>query len=144
MDPIVIISLLIVAIPLTLFLVFKPIMADKKARNNVTNSDQLTQHYCFVLDCGETEAIEKLSARNVNDTLEYTFDTNRLVIAFSHLGASIEHQLSFYVVEGKTYLKVSRVKLMHGRSNIPLMINRFFIEKIGAVPVDYSCFMSTV
>lgn len=144
MDPIVIIPLLIVAIPLTLFLVFKPIMADKKARSNVTNSDPLTQHYCFVLDCGETEAIEKLSVRNVNDTLEYTFDTNRSVIAFSHLGASIEHQLSFYVVEGKTYLKVSRVKLMHDRSNVPLMINRFFIEKIGAVPVDYSCFMSSV
>ena len=144
MDPIVIISLLIVAIPLTLFLVFKPIVADKKARNNVTNSDPLTRHYCFVLDCGETEAIEKLSARNVNDTLEYTFDTNRSVITFSHLGASIEHQLSFYVVEGKTYLKVSRVKLMHSRSNIPLMINRFFIEKIGAVPVDYSYFVSSI
>ena len=144
MEYIVFIALFILAIPLVLFLIFHPVMADKKVRNNVTNSDPLTQHYCFVLNCDQTEAINKLSTRNVNDTLEYAFDTNRLIIVFSHLGASIEHQLSFYVVENRTYLKVSRVKFMHSGSNIPLMVNRFFIEKIGAVPVEYSYFVSSI
>lgn len=144
MEYIVFIALFILAIPLVLFLIFHPVMADKKVRNNVTNSDPLTQHYCFVLNCDQTEAINKLSTRNVNDTLEYAFDTNRLIIVFSHSGASIEHQLSFYVVENKTYLKVSRVKFMHSGSNIPLMVNRFFAEKIGAVPVAYSYFVSSI
>ena len=144
MEFVVFIALFILAMPLALFLIFKPVIADKKVRNNVTNSDPLTQHYCFVLNCEQNEALDKLSIRNVNDTLEYTFDRNRSIIVFSHLGASIEHQLSFYVAENKTYLKVSRVKMMHSRSNIPLMINRFFIEKIGAVPVDYSYFVSSV
>ena len=144
MENIVFIALFVLAIPLALFLIFKPVKADKKIQNNVINSDPLMQHYCFVLDCDRTEALEKLSAHNVNDTIEYTFDINRLIIVFSHLGASIEHQISFYVVENKTYLKVSRVKFMHNKSNIPLMVNRFFIEKIGAVPVDYSYFVSSI
>ena len=144
MEYVVFIALSILAMPLALFLIFKPVIADKKVRNNVTNSDPLTQHYCFVLNCEQNEALDKLSIRNVNDTLEYTFDRNRSIIVFSHLGASIEHQLSFYIAENKTYLKVSRVKFMHSRSNIPLMINRFFIEKIGAVPVDYSYFVSSI
>ena len=144
MEYVVFIALFVLAVPFALFLIFKPVMEDRKVRNNVTNTDSLTQHYCFVLDCDQIKALDKLSTHNVNDTLEYTLDTNRLVIVFSHLGASIEHQLFFYVVENKTYLKVSRVKFMHSRSNIPLMINRFFIEKIGAVPVDYSYFMSSI
>ena len=144
MENIVFIALFVLAIPLALFLIFKPVKADKKIQNNVINSDPLMQHYCFVLDCDRTEALEILSAHNVNDTIEYTFDINRLIIVFSHLGASIEHQISFYVVENKTYLKVSRVKFMHNKSNIPLMVNRFFIEKIGAVPVDYSYFVSSI
>ena len=144
MEFIVFIALFILAIPLMLFLIFKPIMEDKKVRNNVMNSDPLTQHYCFVLNCNQSEVIKQLAIRNVKDTLEYTFDANSLTIVFSHLGASIEHQLSFCVVENRTYSKVSRVQFMHSRSNIPLMINRFFMEKIGAVPVDYAYFESSV
>ena len=140
MEDIVFIALFILTIPLILFVIFKPVIEDRKARNNVMNSDPLTQHYCFVLKCNQQEAIDQLSIPNVNDKPGYTFDIDSLIITFSHLGVSIKHQLSFYVVENKTYLKVSRVKFMHSRSNIPLMINRFFIEKIGAVPVDYSYF----
>ena len=144
MQYIVLIMHLIIAVPLVLFMILRPVMADKKVRNNVRNFDPLTRHYCFVLDCSQTEALDKLSIRNVYDSLEYALDKDYLTIVFSHLGASIEHQLSFYVVENKTYLKVSRVRLLHSRSNIPFMINRFFVEKIGAVPVDYSYFVSFV
>ncbi len=143
MEYIVFIVLFILAIPLALFLIFKPVMEDKKVRNNVMNFDSLMQHYCFVLNCNQSEAIKQLAVRNVKDTLEYTFDADCLTIVFSHLGVSIEHQLSFCKVENRTYLKVSRVKFLHSRSNIPLMINRFFIEKIGAIPVDYACFESS-
>ncbi len=144
MEYIEFIVLFILAILLALFLIFKSVIQDRKDRNGVMNSDLLTQHYCFVLSCDQSEAINQLSIHNIKDNLEYTFDTDRLTIIFSHLGASIEHQLSFYTVKSKTYLKVSRVKFLHSRSNIPLMINRFFIDKIGAIPVDYTYFESTV
>lgn len=34
------------------------------------------------------------------------------------------------------------IQMIHDRSNIPFMINRFFIEKCGAEPVDYHYFRS--
>ena len=84
MEFVVFIALFILAMPLALFLIFKPVIADKKVRNNVTNSDPLTQHYCFVLNCEQNEALDKLSIRNVYDTLEYTFDRNRSIMAIPH------------------------------------------------------------
>ena len=144
MEHIVFVVLFILAIPLVLFVILKPEIEDKKIRNNVTNSDPLAQHYCFELKCDQQEAIRQLSIRNVKDTPEYTFDINSLIITFSHLGVSIDHQLFFYTIENKTYLKVSRMRFLHNKSNIPLMINRFFINKIDAVPVDYTYFQSVI
>lgn len=137
------IVLMMILMPLVLFLILKPAMADRKVRNNVNNSDLSARHYCFVLDCNQADALDKLSRRNVNDNLTYTLNKDCLTIVFSHFGISVKYQLSFYVVENKTYLKVSRVKFLHS-SHIPLMINRFFIEKIGAIPVDYSSFESSI
>ena len=144
MEQVLFIVLFILTIPLALFLIFKPVMADKKVRNNVTNSDSHTRHYCFALDCNQSEALDKLSIRNIYDTLKHTLDKENLTIVFEDFGTTIEHKLAFYVVENKTYLKVTRVRSSHGKSNIPLMTNKFFIEKIGAVPVDYSYFESTI
>ena len=144
MEYIIFIVLFLCAIPLVVFMILKPIIADQKARNNIRNSDLSMQHYCFALDCNQTEALDKLSIRNVYDCLECALDRDHLSIVFSHLGESIEYQLAFRTVENKTYLRVSRVTFMHGRSNIPWMINRFFVEKIGAVPVDYNYFESFV
>lgn len=144
MEIIVFIVLLMLFISLILFVIFKLLSDDKKIRNNVTNTDSLMRHYCFALTINQPDTVSQLSIHNVKDTLEYTFDVNHLTIVFLHLGASIEHHLSFYVFENKTYLKVSRVKFIHERSNIPLMINKFFVEKIGAVPVDYSYFESII
>lgn len=144
MEHVVFIALFILAIPLALFVIFKPVIKDKTVRNNVMNSDPLTRHYCFVLNCNQQEAISQLSIRNVKDTPEYTFDINALIITFSHIGVSIDHQLCFYTIENRTYLKVSRMRFLPNKSNIPHMINSFFINKIGAIPVDCTYFKSVV
>ena len=144
MEYFVLAVLFVAAIIVALFLIFKPVIEDKKVRKNVGNSDRITQHYCFLLHCTENETIECLSAHNVNDVLEYTFDTEALPICFNRNSTTIEHKLSFYHIENLTYLKVSRVKLMHDKSNIPIMINRFFIEKLAAEPIDYAAFEKIV
>ena len=144
MEYIVFIVLFILAVPIVAFMIFRPANKDKKVRNGVTNSDPLTQHHCFLLNCSQQEAIGKLSIRNTKDKPEYTFDINSLTITFSHLGVSTAHQLSFYTLENRVYLKVSRVKFLQGRSNISFMINNFFMNKIGAIPVDYNFFESVV
>ena len=144
MGNIVLVVSIIIVMPLMVFFIVKSLIAGIKAQNHVKNTDSLTQEYCFVLNCSQTDALDKLSIHNAYDCLEYRVDKDCLTIVFSHLSTSIEHKLSFYVVNHNTYLKVSRVKFVHSRSEIPLMINRFFIEKIGAVPVDYSLFQSYV
>lgn len=143
MEYIVFITLFILAIPLALFVIFKPVIKDKTVRNNVMNSDPSIRHYCFVLNCNQQEAIRQLSIRNVKDAPECTFDINTLIITFSHVGVSIDYQLSFYTIENRTYLKASRIKFFHN-GNIPFMVNSFFINKIGAIPVDYTHFESVV
>lgn len=80
--------------------------------------------------------MKQLKLPNIYDPLAYTLDEDSRTIIFSHLGASIEYQFAFYVIENKTYLKVSRVRIE--RSNIPYIINHFFVEKLGATPVDYN------
>lgn len=138
------IAFFVLAAPLLLFIIFKPAIQDARVRNNVSNSDPFTRHYCYILHSTQDETVNKLSIHNITDTLEYTFDADCLTITFSHQGASIKHQLSFYTVENETYLKVSRIKFMHSKSNIPLMINQFFVKKLDAKPVDYNYFEATV
>ena len=71
--------LLAIAIPVALFIIFRPAIEDRKVRNNVKNSDVFTQHYCFVLDCDEATVIKKLSVCNIKDALKYTFILNLLL-----------------------------------------------------------------
>jgi len=99
MEYIVFIVILIISIPLALFVIFKPVSEDKKSRNNIMNSEPLTQHYCFMLNCNQSEAINQLAIHNVKDALEYKLDADSLTITFFHLGASLEHLLSFYIFE---------------------------------------------
>lgn len=141
MEYVAIIALFFVFIPMFFFLIFKPVMADRKARNNINNSDTFTRNYCFLLNCSQADALDKLAIRNIYDPLECALDRDSMTIVFD---ASLEYKLSFRVVNNKTYLKVSKSKDPLYRGNIPLMINRFFIEKIGAIPVDYSFYRSHI
>ncbi|MBQ3330671.1 MAG: hypothetical protein IJG87_05785 [Ruminococcus sp.] len=142
MEPIVFIILFVACVPLVLLIIFVPVIKDKKARNGVTNYDTFSKNYSFVLDCSKEKAIELLLQKSVADTLNYSFDQNSMIIQFEHLNAIIEYQLMFYTFENRTFLKVTRIQMIHDKSNIPFMINRFFIEKCGAEPVDYQCFRS--
>lgn len=140
MNPIVFVILFAVCFPLVLLLIFIPVIRDKKARNGVTNFDTFSKNYSYLLNHSQESVLELLSIKNSKDILDYTFDSNAMIIRFEDLNATIDYQLSFYYIDNKTFLKVSRIHLIHDRSNIPYMINRFFIEKIGAEPVDYHYF----
>ncbi|MBE7064345.1 MAG: hypothetical protein E7384_00800 [Ruminococcaceae bacterium] len=147
MDFLLLITLfIIIATPIALFAIFKPTIDDAKIRNNISNSDIFMQHYCFLLERNQSDTIDQLKhdKKNNTNTLKYTFDANSLIITFYGLNASIKHQLTFYDIDNKTYLKVSRIHFTHQRSTIPLLINRFFIKEIGATPIDYNSFESMV
>ena len=123
-------------------MIFKPMFADRKARNGVDNCDLFSGNYHFLLENDRVSALKELSARNVFDTLEYTFHADTSTITFNHLSAKIDYRLTFIERSGCTYLKVSRIPRLHERSNIPYMINTFFIRKLNATPIDSTFFSS--
>ena len=94
--------------------------------------ENLKDWYGFKLKCTQDEAIQKLSVRNIYDVLEYTFDKDTLIICLTHHSTSITYQLSFYLIDDITYLKVGNVNLFYPSSFIPLYIDRFFAKKIDA------------
>ena len=136
--------LFVIAVPVVLTLILKPVTADKKARKNVRNCDSLMQRHCFRLKSGREETLEQLSVRNISDALKYSIDTGSLTICFTHMNASVAYRLSFYTVDSTTYMMVSRINFLSGKSNIPYLVNRFFIEKIEAEPIDYSAFKKII
>lgn len=130
---------------LTLYIILKPYFIDKKTRNNIINFDSFMNNYIFVVNENIQNIIERLSIHNVYDKLEYTFDTEDLTICFKHLTVKLQYQLQFISTTNScTYLLVSKVYLVHGKSNIPFMINDFFINKLNAQPLDYITFERTV
>lgn len=137
MNPIVFIVLFAVCVPLVLLLVFIPVIKDNKARNGVTNFDTFSRNYSYLLICSQENVVDMLSQKSDGDIMQYSFDLNSMIIRFEQLNATFDYQLSFHSIDNKTFLKVTQIHLIHDKSNIPLMLNRFFIKKIGAEPVDY-------
>jgi len=140
MNPIVFVILFAVCVPLVLLLIFMPVIKDKKVRNGVVNTDTFSRNYTYVLSRSKEIVIGLLSQKSDGDIIDYSFDQSTMIIRFRNLIATIDYQLSFYSIDNKTFLKVSQIQLVYDKSNIPYMINRFFIEKIGAEPVDYHYF----
>jgi len=118
---------------------------DSKLRNHVNNMDASMSQYCFALDFDQQEMIRQLSVPNIHDVLEYTLDADALRITFFQYGVkSLTYRLDFFVVKDRTYLRVNCVETIYGKTRIPFYINRFFIEKTGAIAVDYMEFCKLV
>ena len=131
---------LIVVIVIVYFCV-KTGREDSKLRNLVNNTDASMSQYCYVLDFDQQEMIRRLSVPNIHDALEYTLDADTLRITFLQYGVkSLTYRLDFFVVEDRTYLRVNCAETIYGKTRIPFYINRFFIEKTGAIAVDYMDF----
>lgn len=141
MEPILFIPIFVIACGVILFLIFKPVLKDRKARNGITNFDTTMRNYCFCLKIDEQEALTKLSNPNPSDPLEYTYNENNRVITFLYYGAKVDYQLSCVQIEGQTWLHISQISLL-SRGNIPYAINSFFINKLAAIPTDYSAFVA--
>lgn len=144
MNPIVFIVLFAVCVPLVLLLIFIPVIKDNKARNGVTNFDTFSRNYSYLLNCSQENATDLLSKKSEKDILNYLFDQNALIIQFEHSGVTVDYQLSFYTIDNKTFMRATKMDLIHDKTNIPFMVNTFFINKIGAEPFDYHYFEGLV
>lgn len=120
--------------------ILNPYFKDKKVRKGIVNFDTYMRSYAYVLKCRKQDVIQKLSIHSINDKPEYLFDDVNLIITFLHLNVKIKYQLYFIENEGHTYLNVYQINFLHDKSNIPYMMNAFWINKVNAVPIEYSFF----
>lgn len=130
----------LLAMPFAIYFILKPGLDDKELRNSVNNTDITMDKFCFLLKFDQQEMIRRLSRPNIHDVLESTLDVDSLQITFRDEYNSVAYQLSFYVVGSITYLKVCRIQPYRGQKRLVYRVNRFFIEKTGAIPVDYMTF----
>ena len=131
--------------PAALFFILFGIKKDRESRNNVENIDSYRNQY-FLVPCGKSKAIEILSTRNAKDAIKYDFDPLTLKIRFEeyHSVLSVEYPLSFYEVEEQTFLKVGDLHHLTQTGVSKHKINLLFVEKTGAVPIDYRRFDAVV
>lgn len=130
----------LLAMPFAIYFILKPGLDDKELRNSVNNTDITMDKFCFLLKFDQQEMIRRLSRPNIHDVLESTLDVDSLQITLRDEYNSVAYQLAFYVVGSTTYLKVYRIQPYCGQTRLVYRVNRFFIEKTGAIPVDYMTF----
>ena len=143
---IILISFIVIG-PAILYLILAPSIKDSKIRKNVMNYDFNAMNYCFKLPCGKDKAFQIMAVNDPKDTLSYDFDLLTSTVSFpGEFGGEFgyTYTLRFYPVNEETYLKVSCQHFFRGKSNLPFMINEFFVKKLGAVPFDYRRFDAVV
>ena len=136
-----------IIVPLALLAILLPMIKDEKAKKGVSNSDAFYKNFSFALKCTQQEAMEKLAVKEKSDALNYDYYplSNKMLLRGGNY--IYEYSLTYYTVGDETYLKVDYSKLLELTKrdyyyNLQYMINMFFINKLGAVPIDYKYFQS--
>lgn len=96
--------------------------------------------FSFALKDDQSATIAKLKVKNQQETPESWLDDSNLVITFLHQNTRIDYQLSFVRADGVTYMNAHPIKQTGGPSQIPRMINWFFVSKLDATPMDHTAF----
>ena len=122
-------------IPVALFIIFKPVVQQKKLLNGVTNYDTFMRKYVYHIDLTKEAFYSQLKIRNINDLLEYSLSDDLSVIIFEKYLNKFPYSIELSESEEGIILKVSQTQLT---SRISYDINAFFIGKFNAKPLNYN------
>ena len=124
-------------IPISLFLILKPMLRERKISNGIRNQDTFSQKYLFKVNYTKNEFLQKLNIPNVYDVLEFTFDNNTMTITFSEYNAKIPYLVTIKELENGCYIRLTKKVFFGDKSNIPYYINEFMIKKFDAELLPY-------
>ncbi len=128
------------AVPVALYLIFKPMFQQRKLLNGVINYDTFMRKFVFQIDFTKEEFYSKLKIHNVNDVLEYDLDEQSSVVTFKRYNAKFPYKVEIDEFKESIVLRVEQIPLVMDKGNVPYYINEFFIKKFGAKPIDYQKF----
>ena len=110
--------------------------------NRIYSSDGMFATYVYKVSLAKEDVIERLCHKNVADKLCYEFDKDTLQIRFANPEIELYnvknigdiYQLRFEEKDGTFLLYVEQIKksLSTSTSRVPVLMNTFWVEKIGA------------
>lgn len=78
-----VIAFFVVAIPLALYFILKPMFKHNELLNSVVNYDTFMKKYVFGIELTKDEFFSQLKTRNINDVLEYSLNDDYSVITYT-------------------------------------------------------------
>ena len=130
-------------IPIVLFLIFKPVLRERKISNGIRNQDAFSQNYLFKINYSKQEFLRRIEISNVTDSMDYAFDNNTMIITFSKFIAKLPYTVTIKELENGCYIRLTK-NVFFGRSNIPYYINEFMIKKFDAELLPYEEYKNIV
>lgn len=141
MDTVLPYVLVAIIVPIVGFLVFLLIFSHikkyRKITHNVNNTDAFTRKFIFNVQLTKEEFYIKLKIQNVNDKLEYYLNDECTIITFKKNFSKISYSLNIIETEKGLQIRVEQTTNFHQKTNIPFLVNEFFISKFNATPVEY-------
>lgn len=136
MENIIYILLFLVACVIALCIIVPPYLKNKKSTNGIRNTDTLSRSYSFKVNYSKEEFLRKLESNTKFEDMTSDFDRSKMIIAFSD-GVSILYSVNVKDLKDHCLVRLEQQTLIHGRSYIPMHINDYMINQIGAEPVPY-------
>lgn len=122
---------------LAFLLIFSHIKKYQKITHNVNNTDAFTRKFIFNVQLTKEEFLIKLKIPNVNDKLEYELNDECTIITFKKDFSKISYNLKVIEIDKELQIRVEQIQIFYGKTNIPFLINEFFISKFNAKPIKY-------
>ena len=133
----VVIAIILVIISTVLYSkLFLPWQKDLKTANSINNRDKYSRTYMFKINSSKDELLKQLEYNKSNADISSSFDREKMVITFSD-GAKIQYFVNIKVEKDHCIVIFKQCNLIHGRSCVPMHINRFMIEQLGAELIPY-------
>ena len=127
----------VVAVPLALYFILKPMFQHNKLLNGVVNYDTFMRKYVFGIELTKDEFFSQLKTRNINDVLEYSLNDDYSVITYTMYNMKYSYKIKVDDFNESIILRVEQLQLT---SKPAFRINEFFIKKFNAKPLEFEKF----
>ena len=129
-----VIMFVVVVIPIALYIIFKPMFRQNKLLNGIVNYDTFMRKFVFCIEITKEEFYSQLKIRNINDVLEYSLNEDCSVITFTMYNMKYSYKI---IVDDFNESIILRVEQIQITSKPAFRINKFFIKKFNATPLEF-------
>ena len=109
----------------------------KKASDGIINYDKWMRTFIYKVYDTKEEIISKLEVENGLDKLRVKIDKDHSFMTFSDFRSHSEYIFEIIPYKDFYILKITRLMLISGQTEIPVLMNPFITKKLDAEPYPY-------